>query len=329
MQYRTAALLVYLSLLLLTTEATRRHHNNLSIDAHDSIQEKELEQNLNNLQHEQLFLPKESHLSSLYSELNKDKLEWITLPKMNPSTHKVKLLEQTKIPSKQHPSMNNGNKEDEQPFPLKKNNSSQHSRIDKGKAEWATLARMNPSKRRSKPHKKNQTRPHHPSNKDHSRRMKLGDMQSNGRRAARGFSGVPNQMKKDSKNKLQRQLHPTTPKNRKISRFQMRRHKGAKRGQDQSKEAPSMKTKTRTHMKMGRYLKDLPVNLHRLDLGSQHNLKQKGRQRSERSSCTDGKVWRRGQCRCPSLSNWDEEKSECVCIYGTYKDALGNCRSFI
>nr|XP_053636003.1 uncharacterized protein LOC128691178 isoform X1 [Cherax quadricarinatus] len=54
----------------------------------------------------------------------------------------------------------------------------------------------------------------------------------------------------------------------------------------------------------------------------------RGRTNTTRPSCPDGKVWRRGQCVCPYLSNWDENEGKCICIYGTYKDSNGNCRNF-
>lgn len=330
MQHRTAILLVYTSLLLLTTKAQRSHRGNHRIYAYDSFQDKELEQNLNSLQHEQLFLPKKGHLSSLSSELNNDKLQWITLPRMNPSQHSNKLNKT--LPPRQHPPINKDHKQLEQHFtPQKGRSSSLSSELNKDKLERITYPRKNPLTRQDRPQKMNQSRLHHPTSKDHSRRIKLSNMPSYRRRATRGYGGVPNQMEQDSQHTFQRQLHPATPdiypRKRRISRFQLGRKKGANSKHGRSQEVQSKKR--RTHMKNGKYPKGLPKSLHRLDLGSHQSHEQKGQQRSARSSCTGGKVWRRGQCRCPSLSNWDEKKSECVCIYGTYKDANGNCRSFI
>ncbi|XP_063883714.1 uncharacterized protein LOC135112814 isoform X2 [Scylla paramamosain] len=45
-------------------------------------------------------------------------------------------------------------------------------------------------------------------------------------------------------------------------------------------------------------------------------------------TCQNGKVWRRGQCRCPYLSRWDNETNKCECIYGTYRHASGHCYNF-
>ncbi|XP_045113787.1 uncharacterized protein LOC123506026 [Portunus trituberculatus] len=47
-----------------------------------------------------------------------------------------------------------------------------------------------------------------------------------------------------------------------------------------------------------------------------------------RQACENGKVWRRGQCRCPYLSRWDTETNKCECIYGTYRHASGNCYNY-
>ncbi|XP_064105242.1 uncharacterized protein LOC135214802 [Macrobrachium nipponense] len=328
-QHRTAILFIYTSILLVTTKAQRSHHDNHRIDAYDSFHDKELEQNLNSLQHEQLFLPKKDHLSSVSSELNKDKLEWITLPRMNPSQHSDKLNKN--LPSRQPPSIDKDHKQPEHFTPKKDHSSSLSPELNKDKLERMTFPRINPLTRRDRPQKMNHSRLHHPTNKDHSKRIKLRNTQSYKRRATRGYGGVSNQMEQDSQHTLQRQLHPITPdiypRKRRISRFQLGRNKGGNREHGRSQGVQSKKR--RKHMKNGKYPKSLPKSQHRLDLGSHQSHEQKGQHRSARSSCTGGKVWRRGQCRCPSLSNWDEKKSECVCIYGTYKDANGNCRSFI
>ncbi|KAG7157588.1 putative beta-3 adrenergic receptor-like, partial [Homarus americanus] len=66
--------------------------------------------------------------------------------------------------------------------------------------------------------------------------------------------------------------------------------------------------------------------------GTQWNTRRRTRPRGgsniTRPSCQNGKVWRRGACVCPYLSNWEEESQRCTCIYGTYADTQGNCRSY-
>ncbi|KAK3875063.1 hypothetical protein Pcinc_020049 [Petrolisthes cinctipes] len=47
-----------------------------------------------------------------------------------------------------------------------------------------------------------------------------------------------------------------------------------------------------------------------------------------RPSCSNGKVWRRGECQCPYLSQWNEDQQYCTCIYGTYRTQTGHCATY-
>ncbi|XP_063589506.1 uncharacterized protein LOC134766539 [Penaeus indicus] len=55
----------------------------------------------------------------------------------------------------------------------------------------------------------------------------------------------------------------------------------------------------------------------------------RGRRDATSPVCPDGKVFRRGVCQCPYLSEWDEDQGACVCTYGTYRDSRGNCHPYL
>ncbi|XP_042878004.1 uncharacterized protein LOC122257038 isoform X2 [Penaeus japonicus] len=65
-------------------------------------------------------------------------------------------------------------------------------------------------------------------------------------------------------------------------------------------------------------------------IGTSYDVARKpGRRDATSPVCPQGKVFRRGVCQCPYLSEWDEAEGSCVCTYGTYRDSRGNCHPYL